>query len=215
MLVVATGGLVALFANNPVLSVWLYWLAILFWIPVSGFVLKQRVVDTSRTVKVLCGSIIIAAAIVALSELRNASPPFLFLLMAIVWISDTSAYAIGRVFGKRKLAPKISPGKSWEGVAGALVAVSLYGAVLKFFFDGFLQRQPGIQVQSPEEFILTWVLLAIAGILGDLGESWAKRVAGVKDSGRCLPGHGGVLDRVDALLPVLPLAALVYLRNSV
>ena len=183
------------------------------WLAVSLTVIRQQTSDVGRTLKILAGSIAIVAAIVALSELRNASAIALVALMAIVWISDTSAYLVGRAFGKVKLAPMISPGKTWEGVAGAILAVFVYGAILRKFFPGVLESLDGARRQSGAEFLLTWIVLAIAGILGDLGESWAKRIAGVKDSGTMLPGHGGILDRVDALLPVLPLAALIYLRT--
>ena len=206
-----TGGAVAIFICFPYYARWIYWPAMLIWILVSTIVISQRTSDLNSVLKVLAGMIVIIAAIVALSALRSASPLSLIALMAIVWISDTSAYAFGKAFGRSKLAPRISPGKTWEGVAGAIFAVCIYGGILRFIFPAVLEPLDGIRDQSDAAFFATWVALAIAGVLGDLGESWAKRVAGVKDSGKMLPGHGGALDRVDALLPVLPLAALIYL----
>lgn len=206
-----TGGAVAILTFFPHYARWVYWPAMLVWILVSVIVIGQRTSDLNRVLKVIAGTIVIIAAIVALSALRSASPLSLIALMAIVWISDTAAYAFGKAFGRSKLAPRISPGKTWEGVGGAIIAVCIYGGILRFFFPGVLEPLEGARTQSEVLFFATWVALAIAGVLGDLGESWSKRMAGVKDSGTMLPGHGGVLDRVDALLPVLPLAALIYL----
>ena len=211
--VIVTAGATAAFLWYAIEAVWIYWIAMLIWTLVFGIVSQHRIVNFDRKIKVVAGSFLIFAAIVALSSLRNAAPEFLLAVMAIVWISDTSAYAAGNLFGKHKLAPLISPGKSWEGVVGAMIAVCLYALILRIFFPDFGARDGVIRHQSAWVFAITWVGLAIAGIVGDLGESWAKRVAGVKDSGNLLPGHGGVLDRVDALLPVLPLAALIYLWN--
>jgi len=134
--------------------------------------------------------------------LLQGRPGQLLALMAVVWVADTAAYFAGRRFGRNKLAPGISPGKTWEGVFGALAGVTVYYLLLVRFAPtllggfGFL---PGL--------ILVGVLAAL-GVVGDLFESWMKRVAGVKDSGKLLPGHGGVLDRIDALTASLPLAAL-------
>jgi phosphatidate cytidylyltransferase len=119
-----------------------------------------------------------------------------------------TAYFAGRRFGKRKLAPSISPGKTWEGVYGALVAVAVYALVLLAFAEG-----AGYSVPIFPSGAIVWValVLALAGvsIVGDLFESQLKRHHGVKDSGKLLPGHGGVLDRIDALLAALPPAALI------
>jgi len=117
--------------------------------------------------------------------------------MAIVCIADSAAYFSGRAFGRRKLAPHISPGKTWEGVAGALLALLLYGVLM----NGFQS------VVSLPLLLLMIVVLFYFSVLGDLFESWIKRVAGMKDSGRLLPGHGGVLDRIDAMTSALPIAA--------
>lgn len=117
--------------------------------------------------------------------------------MAVVWVSDSAAYFAGRRWGRHKLAPAISPGKTLEGVAGALVGVVVY-TVLLVAFAG-----PRLPAGLAELLPLT-LFMCLLGIVGDLYESWVKRVAGVKDSGSCLPGHGGLLDRVDALAAALP-----------
>ena len=146
----------------------------------------------------------------ALVELRAASPWVLLAITSIVWIADIAAYFAGRRFGRRKLAPAISPGKTWEGVAGALVAVLAYGILL----DGLAYSR--VTVLSPffgaaggAVAVLAMLALAVLSVLGDLFESWMKRGAGRKDSSSLLPGHGGVLDRVDALTSSLPVAALL------
>ncbi|MSQ59940.1 MAG: phosphatidate cytidylyltransferase [Betaproteobacteria bacterium] len=131
----------------------------------------------------------------------HAEPWKLLALMAVVWVADTAAYAFGRMFGRRKLAPSISPGKTWEGVAGAAVMVLLYVYGLATMYpDAF----PGVL-----PMLGLGVLMLVLGIEGDLLESWLKRVAGVKDSGNLLPGHGGVLDRIDALAGAMPIAVFV------
>jgi phosphatidate cytidylyltransferase len=150
-----------------------------------------------------------AAAWVALVHFLLEGVAVLFSVLVIVWLADTAAYFAGRAFGKRKLAPHISPGKTWAGVVGAIVAVIAVALIAR-------------QV-APEAHLLSNLLLASLGVVGaallaavvmvsvvgDLFESLLKRQAGVKDSSRLLPGHGGVYDRVDALLPTLPLAALL------
>ena len=132
----------------------------------------------------------------------HVRPPQLLAMMAVVWISDTAAYFSGRRFGRHKLAPGISPGKTWEGVWGAFAGVACYFGILALLAPSVL---------GPFGYaggLLLVLALAMLGIIGDLFESWMKRVAGVKDSGTLLPGHGGVLDRIDALTASLPLAAL-------
>ncbi len=141
----------------------------------------------------------------ALMDLREYSPWLLLGIMVLVWVADTAAYFSGRRFGKHKLAPTISPGKTWEGVIGALLAVTLY-VLLVWLFSGYTQ----LYMYLPTFFIAAWCWVALA-VEGDLFESLIKRQAGVKDSGALLPGHGGLLDRIDALTSTLPLAALLML----
>jgi phosphatidate cytidylyltransferase len=129
-------------------------------------------------------------------------------MMGLVWVADIAAYFTGRKYGKRKLAPSISPGKTWEGVMGAMAGVSIC-IVVGFFFSGYLHWYkflPTVLLAA-----CCWVALAV---LGDLFESAIKRQAGVKDSGSLLPGHGGLLDRIDALTSTLPLAALMLVLQK-
>jgi len=143
----------------------------------------------------------------AMIDLRAAVPaPWILLgVMGLVWVADSAAYFAGRKFGKTKLAPSISPGKTWEGVAGAIAGVTLYIGLIWVFRPEFdnLQMLPALMLTA-----WWWVALAI---IGDLFESAIKRQAGTKDSGALLPGHGGLLDRIDALTSTLPLAALALM----
>ncbi len=132
-------------------------------------------------------------------------PWLLLAMLLVVWIADTAAYFAGRSFGRRKLAPQISPGKTWEGVIGAFIGVMIYGMVVSFVL------QPSA---NPYDRLVTMIFvsaLTVLSIVGDLFESWIKRGAGAKDSGSLLPGHGGVLDRIDGLTAALPFAALYFL----
>jgi phosphatidate cytidylyltransferase len=182
--------------------------ATLFWVVVAPMWLYFGWRVKSKIVLTLVGWLVLTSIWVAVVQLQSRSPALLLALMAIVWIADSAAYFAGRRFGRRKLAPSISPGKTWEGVYGALIAVSLYALALLAFAEGLGYSAPIVTAS-----VVAWValVLALAGlsIVGDLFESQLKRHRGVKDSGRLLPGHGGVLDRIDALLAALPPAALM------
>jgi phosphatidate cytidylyltransferase len=160
-------------------------------------------------------SFAVFAAFFALVGLYLHSPLYLLSVMVLVWIADIGAYFSGKAFGKRKLAPSISPGKSWEGAIGGAIAVLalaslsivLAGGAAPWLQDTFayrLQARFGWAVA-----LLALLVIVIFSVIGDLFESQLKRRAGMKDSSNLLPGHGGVLDRVDALIPVLPMAALI------
>lgn len=146
----------------------------------------------------------------AMLDLRaaNPSPWILLFVMCLVWVADIAAYFAGRKFGKNKLAPSISPGKTWEGVAGAMLGVSVYVVLVWSFSPYFAHRE-----LLPALLLASWWWVALA-VIGDLFESAIKRQAGVKDSGALLPGHGGLLDRIDALTSTLPLAALAMLLQK-
>jgi len=134
---------------------------------------------------------------------------YLLSVMAIVWVADIGAYFSGKAFGKRKLAPSISPGKSWEGAIGGWIAVLLLGSISLFApqLDHTFLFASYAKWGFPGFFAVITVLVS-ASIVGDLFESQLKRRSGMKDSSGLLPGHGGVLDRIDALIPVIPLAVL-------
>ncbi|MDQ9171529.1 phosphatidate cytidylyltransferase [Oxalobacteraceae bacterium R-40] len=141
------------------------------------------------------------------------SASYLFSVLVLVWIADVGAYFFGKAFGKRKLAPSISPGKSWEGAIGggfAVIAAAVAMAAVPMFGDTF-----AAQIQNAWGWfglVVAMTVIVAASVTGDLFESQLKRRAGMKDSSGLLPGHGGVLDRVDALIPVLPLAMLIHAR---
>lgn len=164
-------------------------------------------------------SLVYAVAVVgcfaAIVEMYRLSPLYLLSVMAIVWAADIFAYFSGKAFGKRKLAPSISPGKSWEGAIGGCIAVLILATLSIVLGGDAMAGTFAAQVQASLGWAALYVVLILivaASVVGDLFESQLKRRAGMKDSSNLLPGHGGVLDRVDALVPVLPLAALIGSR---
>ena len=147
----------------------------------------------------------------AMYELRVLGPVALVSSMAVIWVADIAAYFAGRAFGRHKLAPGISPGKTWEGAVGGFVAVVAIGLVCARSSE-LASSLPAVlahRLTAPGA-ALALVAIAALSIVGDLHESLLKREAGVKDSGTLLPGHGGVLDRIDALIPTMPAALLLY-----
>jgi phosphatidate cytidylyltransferase len=182
--------------------------ATLFWLAVAPMWLASAWRVESKLALALTGWLVLLAWWVALVDLQARSPALLLAAMAIVWIADTAAYFSGRAFGRRKLAPTISPGKTWEGVYGALAATALYVLAMLWLAPDLLH----VRERTPLA-IAGWVGLVLAltalSVVGDLFKSLLKRQRGVKDSGRILPGHGGVIDRIDALLAVMPPAALL------
>ena len=142
--------------------------------------------------------------------LRDASPWLLLAIAALVWVADIAAYFAGRRFGKRKLSPAISPGKTWEGVYGALAGVAAYGVALSWIAHGRDTPVTAIFADALGLPAIACMLVLVAlSVVGDLLESWMKRGAGLKDSSNLLPGHGGILDRIDALTSTLPIAGLI------
>jgi phosphatidate cytidylyltransferase len=182
--------------------------ATLFWLLLAPAWLATGWRVESKLALAVIGWLVLIATWVAVVQIRARSPGLLLALMAIVWIADSAAYFSGRAFGKRKLAPTISPGKTWEGVYGALLATGLYALALLWFAP-----EAGFARAGSLGALAIWLSLVLAltalSIVGDLFESQLKRQSGVKDSGRILPGHGGVLDRIDALLAAMPAAALI------
>jgi phosphatidate cytidylyltransferase len=193
-------------ADWPAFQTGLILLAIAFWLLVAPLWLLGRWQALQPFVRAAVGVVLLLPTWAALLYLHARGPGVLLGVMAVVWIADTAAYFAGRRFGRHKLAPAISPGKTWEGVAGAFVALALYAGVLSL-----LAGMPLLSL-----FIMLFTLLYLS-VLGDLYESWIKRVSGMKDSGDLLPGHGGVLDRIDALTATLPIATgmLMWLERSV
>ena len=168
--------------------------------------------STPNTLLSLLYAISLVSCFVAIVTLYQYSALFLLSVLVIVWSADIFAYVCGKTFGKNKLAPTISPGKSWEGAIGGGIVTLLLAALTVLFGGDALANTFAVRVQAS----LGWAglfaviaLIVVASVVGDLFESQLKRRAGMKDSSNLLPGHGGVLDRIDALVPVLPLAALV------
>jgi phosphatidate cytidylyltransferase len=154
--------------------------------------------------------VLVLAAWFALMRFLSQGVLMLLSVLSLVWIADTAAYFVGRAFGRRKLAPHISPGKTWAGVAGAILAVLLVAfTIWQFVPAARIYSNDLFAAIGPAFALLLLALLVASSIVGDLFESLLKRQAGVKDSGQLLPGHGGVLDRLDAMVPVLPSAAVI------
>lgn len=167
-----------------------------FWVVVAPTWLITRKKINQKLFMSILGISLLLATWIALIGLHKISPLLLLSILATVWIADSAAYFAGKKFGKHKLAPEISPGKTWEGVMGALLAVTLYGLLLCHFYH------------LSHWLILGLWLIVILSVMGDLFESLLKRQSNVKDSSQLLPGHGGVLDRIDGLIPTLPLVLL-------
>jgi phosphatidate cytidylyltransferase len=149
----------------------------------------------------IVGWLLLVPTWAALVDLHTRSPLLLLMVMALVWIADIGAYFFGRAFGRHKLAPAISPGKTWEGAVGGGIAVLFIGLLVSQVF-------PVISGVSAWLLVPFLLLLTLFSIAGDLFESLIKRQAGLKDSSQLLPGHGGILDRIDSQTSTLPLAAL-------
>jgi phosphatidate cytidylyltransferase len=185
--------------------------AAVFWIAAAPLWLRFKW-RPAAPVAAIAGWIVVWPTWFAFVALREMGPWILLAAAAVVWIADIAAYFAGRRFGKHKLAPAVSPGKTWEGVFGALAGVALYGVLLAILAHSAATPlsaifRPALGLPA----IVVMLLLASVSVVGDLLESWMKRGAGLKDSSRLLPGHGGVLDRIDALTSSLPVAALALL----
>ena len=191
-----------------------WWLAAALWCVAGGLALRGGPSGwprLPRSVRWLLGLLMLWAGWLALVQARGIGINFVLSLFCLVWAADISAYFGGRRFGKRKLAPSISPGKTWEGVASGMLGVLLLAWAWSSVETRFAVDSPSLYRELHAQLGLAGAalaLLVLAGIsvVGDLVESLVKRAAGAKDSSGLLPGHGGVLDRIDALLPVLPVA---------
>ena len=185
------------------LAPWMCGVASLFWAVAAPLWLARGFASCPASLMPPEGLVVLIPAGIALLTLDREQ---VLMLLGLVWIADTAAYLAGRAFGKHKLAPVISPGKTWEGVIGAVGAVAIYAIIWAVFDPGMAARVQGA-VWLP--YLAGAVLLCAASVLGDLLESAAKRRAGAKDSGTLLPGHGGVLDRIDSATATLPVALLL------
>lgn len=176
-------------------------LAVAFWCVISPCWLWLKLVVRHRLALAAAGLVVLLPMWLALARLQHDAM-LMLLLLAVIWIADTAAYFTGRALGRHKLAPAISPGKTWEGVGGAFAAVIAYALVLHF---------SPLSTRDLPLLIAGFSSMVALGVVGDLLESWLKRCAGVKDSGGLFPGHGGMLDRIDGVTAALPLAALIFI----
>ena len=192
-------------AQHVSLHILVYAASALLWLAVVPFWLGMGWQVPQFLPLALVGWAVLIPTGMALMDLRENSPWLLLGIMVLVWVADSAAYFTGRKFGKHKLAPSISPGKTWEGVLGALLGVSVY-VLLACVLSGYSH----LYKLLPTIMLASWCWVGLA-VVGDLFESAIKRQAGVKDSGALLPGHGGLLDRIDALTSTLPLAALALM----
>ena len=207
---------------------WAYQSALDVWTPVGGFwvlagawLIHRGVAawgEIPPWIRLFAGWVLLCVTWLALYQAKVIGINFLLSILALVWMADIAAYFAGHAFGKRKLAIHISPGKSWEGVWGGMVGVLL----MAFVWSWADTQQPQdslslyslLAMQGWAYMVLAVVFLTAMSVVGDLVESLVKRSAGMKDSSQLLPGHGGVLDRVDALLPTLPLALMLVQTHA-
>lgn len=190
------------------------------WVLVAAYLLRAGVAGwphIPRAIRLVVGVLALWVAWLAVAQAKWIGVNFLLSVFALVWVADIGAYFAGKAFGlrftKNKLAPAISPGKSWEGVWGGALAVlvlaALWCAADKYFGASVTSLYTRLWAFSPWLMVVACIFLAALSVAGDLVESLVKRSAGMKDSSNLLPGHGGVLDRIDALLPTLPLALML------
>lgn len=193
------------------------WMVVgVLWVVLSVAMLSRGVSGWSAWpagFRLWLGLILIGCAWLAMVQARLMGLGFLLSVLLLVWMADIAAYFGGKAMGRRKLAPTISPGKSWEGAISGFVGVFLLAAVWLWAdasgLDGGDSLYARLWAFGPWLAVIALAFLVAMSVVGDLVESLVKRSAGVKDSSGLLPGHGGVLDRVDALLPVLPLAMML------
>ncbi len=191
----------------------LWWAAMLGWVLGGAWVLRGGVAGWPRIaapVRWALGAALLWTAWLALAAAKVVGINFMLSVFCLVWAADIAAYFGGRRFGRRKLAPGISPGKSWEGVWSGMVGAVLLAAFWLWLDGAFALDSASVYTRLLSRFgiaggVLVLVFLAAMSVVGDLFESLIKRGAGAKDSSALLPGHGGVLDRIDALLPVFPI----------
>lgn len=216
---VALGLVLAAFwlAGGIALSLRPLWLAVgCLWVVLALVMLRRGVVGWAgwpTGLRLWIGLFLIACAWLALVQARLIGLGFLLSILVLVWMADVAAYFGGKAWGRRKLAPTISPGKSWEGALSGLLGVFVLAGVWLLVDAQGLGDHSSLYARlwakGPALAVLSLLFLVSMSVVGDLVESLVKRSAGVKDSSQLLPGHGGVLDRVDALLPVLPLAMML------
>jgi phosphatidate cytidylyltransferase len=180
-----------------------WWFFCLFWLvhaEKTGLNSEQPFTAALKFTNLMVGIVVLLGAFIALTGLHQAESYgayYIIALLILIWTADTAAYFTGKALGKHKLAPNISPGKTWEGVAGAMLGIILVAYLLTIFLE--------LSGKNVVSFIILSVIAIVFSIAGDLFESMFKRRAGIKDSSQILPGHGGILDRIDSLLSASPI----------
>ena len=186
----------------PWFRYWFFLIVAIMWLLIAvslfGYTRIEKATPGPGAIRVLMGPIILTplwASLVVLHGQVKDGPWYLFFLMLLIWVADSAAYFAGRRWGKHKLAPVISPGKSWEGVYGALFGATVCGLLLSWYLN---------DIDGVYWLVPVCILTVLMSVVGDLFESIMKRIADIKDSGTLLPGHGGVLDRIDSLTAAAP-----------
>lgn len=188
-------------------------LSILFWLFIAPVIVKQALLPAfiNQYVLSILGLLLLFACWYALAWVYIAYGAICLLtLWALVWCADIAAYFAGKAFGKHKLAPKVSPGKTWQGAFGGVLAAIIWLSISATFITNSFAALV-LSKTNWVVLILIGLVLAAWSIIGDLFESILKRKAGLKDSSKLLPGHGGVYDRIDAVLPVAPMAVFLLI----
>jgi len=186
------------------LMAFMWWLCALLWLSQPKFLAQASLLNSS--LKMLVGALVILPAWAALSSLHangERGPTLTLMLLMLVWLADIGAYFAGRQWGHRKLAPAVSPGKSWEGVYGGLFSSLLFAAISGWFFSHSLGWTLA--------FMMVAAVTVMFSVAGDLLESLMKRQSGIKDSGHIIPGHGGIFDRIDSLVAAAPMFLIGFL----
>lgn len=191
----------------PMLAWWFIDVSVVWWLMAAIFVARypslQGAWNGHIVLRLMAGALVLIPFFAAVDILRHDyvnGSAWLIFTMCLVWAADTGAYFAGRQLGRRKLAPNVSPGKTWEGVAGGLV----------FALFVMLIGKEWLEIEWSLALIIATVFAVIFSVYGDLLESLFKRVSGHKDSGAILPGHGGILDRIDGLTAALPIFVFIY-----
>lgn len=193
-------------------TLWVIYIAVLWWFGISYYLKFAKPKSPGSELKLdklLVAFIVLPAAALSMEKIHAMhigldwqGPAWLFYALSLVWIADIGAYFSGKKFGKNKLAPHISPGKTKEGLVGAVVATSLYTLLASYYFD--------LDTERATLLLLLSVILTFISVTGDLYFSFLKREAGLKDSGNILPGHGGILDRIDSVLAAMPVFVIGF-----
>lgn len=181
-----------------------------FWLLIVPFWLKYKWTLRNWSA-VWVGGIVLLPSMLVFIGLRQIHPLYVLGAAALVWVADVAAYFSGRAFGRAKLAPSISPGKTWAGAIGAVFGVTVYCAAVFMVMRDDIPLSAFIAIPG---ILGLGIGLTALSVVGDLFESLLKRQAGVKDSGNLLPGHGGILDRIDSLTSTLPMWPLIYIVSS-